>query len=115
MEPNHIHETIASQIHHMKPAHLVPGKTIGLEVVDDLTVRVVVVPTGVSATVAYDEGRDLYNVVVTKHDGATMEYEGAYCDQLGELIFGVNAEQWTQPMGALITEGPDGQLSIEVF
>jgi hypothetical protein len=27
---------------------------------------------------------------------------GIYCDQLGELIFGEDAKQWSQPFGGIV-------------
>lgn len=97
MKPTQIHETIAFQIDNQKPAHLKPGIDIGLEVIDATTVGVLVVPTGVRATVKYNEGRDLYEVEVER-DGERTAYDDVYCDMLGDLIFGNEAEPASFPM-----------------
>lgn len=108
-----VHETIASQIDNMRPPHLVPGKHIGIEPVDRLSIMVTVVPTGVTAMVRLDEGRDLYDVAVCKHGGEATAYEGVFCDQLGDLIFGVNAEPWTLPFGGIQILDADGNVVEE--
>jgi hypothetical protein len=115
MEITDTHQTIASQIDNMRPSHLLPGRHIGMAPVDERTVLVLVGPTGVLAVVRYEPGPDLYSVVVNRSGGETREFDGVYCDQLGELIFGVDAGAWTLPMGAIITEGDDGQLQIKEF
>ena len=113
VKPTALHQTIAGQIDNQKPAHLVPGKHVGMEVIDANTLRVIVVPTGVTADVRYDEGPDLYTVTVTNAAGEAAEYPGAYCDMLGDLIFGVDAQPATFPMVEIWTEGPDGQMEMQ--
>ena len=115
MQANEIHETIASQIHHMKPAHLEPGKHIGMAPVDDETLLILVAPTATLAVVRYERGQDLYSVVVNRFGHEVRDYDGVFCDQLGDLIFGVDGERWTMPFGAVITENPDGTLEVKEF
>lgn len=108
MQPTQLHQTIAFQIDNMRPAHLVPGKHVGMEVLDENTVGITVVPTGVTATVTYEEGPDLYSVSVKKHtEDEPTEYTGVYCDMLGELIFGINAEPASFPMVELFVLDPE--------
>lgn len=105
-------ETIAGQLHHMKPDEWVPGVDVGMEpgVSDDQLRVVIMKPLAEHCTyrlveVEYDRGSDLYNVRVADlgaPDGPrTAEYPRVYCDQLGELVFGLEAKQWTQPFGGI--------------
>jgi hypothetical protein len=72
---------------------------------------VVVVPTGVTATVRYDAGPDTYTVTVRKHgeDEPTV-YGDVYCDMLGDLIFGINAEPATFPMVGVFVLDDNGDV-----
>jgi hypothetical protein len=107
MEPTQIHQTIAYQIDNQRPPHLVPGRHVGMEVTGPLSVRVTVVPTGLRAIVTYNEGSDLYELAITTHAGETTLYDGVYCDMLGDLIFGVDAEAASFPMVGLIILDPE--------
>jgi hypothetical protein len=115
MKPTHIHESIAQQIDHMRPVHLKPGKHIGIEILDETAITVTVIPTGVKAIVRYQQGPDLYDVEVTNHEGDSEEFERVYCDQLGDLIFGVDGEAWSQPFGAIITWDANGERETRLF
>lgn len=100
IEPAAIHQTMAQQIDHMKPDHLVPGKDIGIEVRDANSITVVIPSWDLTATVEYLPGPDLYAVEVLR-DGSVSAHSEVYCDQLGELIFGDEAKPWTQPVVAI--------------
>jgi hypothetical protein len=114
MEPTDLHQTIAFQIDNQRPAHLVPGKHVGMEVVDADSLRVIVLPTGIRAVVTYQHGPDLYAVSVTNHAGEVTMFDGVYCDMLGDLIFGVNAEPATYPMVELVVLDPETGEVVEV-
>ena len=113
IEPNQIHHNIAQQIDHMKPDHLRPGIDVGLEVLDATTLRVLLPGKQAQVDVRYDEGGDDYTVTRYEHAklgklAVMVEREpltGVYCDQLGELIFGDDAKQWSQPFGGVSTDG----------
>jgi hypothetical protein len=118
MEPTDLHQTIAGQIDHMKPAGLRPGIDIGMEVIDALTLAVVVkVPERRRFDIHYDEGMDTYTV--TPHDWAYeawLAHEpigNVYCTDLGGIVFGEEASEWTMPIGGLYVEDADGNM-IEV-
>lgn len=115
MKVNDTHNTIAFQIDNMKPAHLEPGKHIGMAPVDEHTVLVLVGPTATLAVVRYLPGPDLYSVTVNRFGHPVQDFDRVFCDQLGDLIFGVDAEEWTLPFGGIIVEGPNGQLTITEF
>jgi hypothetical protein len=108
-----IHNTILSQIDHMRPAHLEPGKHVGAKVIDGTTIEITVVPTGRVVRVRYDEGWDLYAVTVFKRDDSVTEHERVYCDQLGELVFGADAGEWTMPFGGIQILDADGNVVEE--
>lgn len=114
LQPSEIHETMAAQIHHQKPAHLTPGKDIGIEVRDANSIRVVIPAENMQATVEYLPGPDLYAVEILRDDEVSS-FDQVYCDQLGEILFGSDAKPWTAPMGGLIVENPDGSLEITTF
>lgn len=117
-----IHENIAGQLHHMKPEWLQPGHNVGMEVVGTFRLRVVVnarlftldfdgeAVTVVDAVIEYDEGSDTYNVE-RKFDGFEQEtVTNVYCDDLGRMIFGSEAKEWTMPFGAVQVIGDDGTV-----
>lgn len=99
--PNEMHQTMAHQIDHMRPAHLEPGRHIGMAVVDEDTLLVLVAPTATIAIVRYCHGPDLYSVTVNRWQQPVKDYDGIFCDQLGDLIFGVDAGEWSLPMGGI--------------
>lgn len=120
MEAGPIHQSIAQQVDHMKPDHLRPGIDIGMEVLTATTLRVLLPYIGAHVDVTYEEGADLYTVTRTeqaKIGQLVMQVErepltGIYCDQLGELIFGEDAKQWTQSFGGIVD--PDtGETIVE--
>lgn len=113
MEPTQIHQTIMGQIDHMKPAHLEPGKHVGAKVFNATTLEITVVPTGRVVRVAYNEGADLYDVTVFKRDDTVEEYEGVYCDQLGEMVFGADTGEWSLPFGGIQILDLDGNVIEE--
>lgn len=113
MKPLPIHETMMGQIDNMRPEHLIPGKHVGAKVVDDLTLEITVVPTGRVVRVSYMEGPDLYAVTVFKRDNTVEEHEGIYCDQLGELVFGEDAGEWTMPFGGIQILDENGKVIEE--
>ena len=112
MEAGPIHQSIAQQVDHMKPDHLRPGIDVGMEVVDATTLRILLPGKVAHVDVSYEEGHDLYTVTRTeqaKIGQLVMQVErepltGVYCDQLGELIFGDEAKQWTQSFGGITDE-----------
>jgi hypothetical protein len=108
-----IHNTILSQIDHMRPAHLEPGKHVGAKAIDEMTIEITVVPTGRVARIRYEEGPDLYSVTVFKRDDTVTEHERVYCDQLGELVFGADAGEWTMPFGGIQILDADGNVIEE--
>lgn len=120
MEPNEIHQSIAQQIDNMKPADLTPGVDIGMEPLNPTTLLVRVLPAepnherSCDAHITLDEGRDLYDVTVFQR-GEKAKHEGVFCDQLGTLIFGEYAGEWSLPFGAIITEDHDGNIEIREF
>lgn len=103
MKPTDLHQTIAAQIDNMKPADLRPGIDVGMEPLNDTTLLVRVLPATPNdarsrdVQITYDEGPDLYNVAVFRL-GERTEHERIYCDQLGEIVFGSEAEAFTMPM-----------------
>ena len=103
MKANQIHETIAGQIHNMKPADLEPGVDIGMAPLREDTLLVRVLPSqpndarSLDAQIRLDQGRDLYDVTIYQR-GEKHEHIGVYCDQLGNLVFGDQAEPFTLPM-----------------
>lgn len=97
LEPAAIHQTMAGQIDHMKPDHLVPGKDIGIEVRDANSITVSIPAQDLRATVEYRPGPDTYAVEILR-DGDVSSFDDVYCDQLGELIFGNEAKPWSAPL-----------------
>lgn len=113
MEPTEIHQTMAGQIDHMRPAHLEPGRHIGMAVVDETTLLVLVGPTATLAIVRYLPGPDLYSVTVNRQGQPVRDHDGIYCDQLGDLIFGVDAGEWMLPFGSIQILDADGNVIEE--
>lgn len=103
---NQILEQMAAQIDHVKPDHLVPGQTIGMRVKNDTTLIVEVPCMRLQATVEYLPGPDLYSVEVLRDDEVSS-FERVYCDQLGELIFGEAASEWTMPFVEIYVPNPE--------
>ena len=108
---NEIHNTIAMQLHHMKPDEYVPQFDVTMEVVDDNAIGVIVRPTDSYAVVRYDAGADHYDVTITKDDDGPKHIQGVYCDQLGEIVFGDKAKNWTLPFFQITDE--DGNVIAE--
>jgi hypothetical protein len=110
MDPNETHQNIAQQVDHMRPDHLRPGVDVGMEVRDESTLRILLPAKQCHVDVRYDAGPDTYTV--TQYElarlgqaTAIVQHEalsGIYCDQLGELIFGEDAKQWSQPFGGIV-------------
>jgi hypothetical protein len=77
-EPTPIQNEIARQIHVQKPAHLVPGRDVGMLLIPPLdgreAIAVHVLTDDTKAIVCYDAGRDTYVVSRQKFD----EYEGGF-------------------------------------
>jgi hypothetical protein len=113
MEPNETHQSIAQQIDNMKPDHLRPGIDVGMEVIDEATLRIVLPAKRAYVDIRYDSGPDTYTVTATDRAtlGATsvlVEHDpisGIYCDQLGEFVFGDDAKDWDLPFGGISTDG----------
>jgi hypothetical protein len=112
LQPTEIHETMAAQIDHQKPGRLMPGRDIGIEVRDANSIKVVVPSENMQATVEYLPGPDLYAVEVLRDDEVTS-FDRVYCDQLGEILFGAEASEWTAPMGGITTFNADGSVATE--
>ena len=113
IQPTQIHQSIAQQVDHMKPEHLRPGIDVGMEPVDRTTLRILTYVRDPERRrafdVSYDEGRDLYDVIAyppgAAADPNTDVHTGVYCDMLGELLFGDDAEGWSLPFGGISTDG----------
>jgi hypothetical protein len=106
MQTNSVLEQMAAQIHHVKPDHLVPGQTIGMRVKDERTLIVEVPCMRLQATVEYLPGPDLYSVERLLDD-EVQSWSEVYCDQLGELIFGDAASEWTAPLVEVYVPDPN--------
>lgn len=121
MKPNSIHQSIAQQIDHMKPDHMVPGKNVGMEILNETSLRVGLLDDRgfcySVTTVELDEGADLYNVQTITRTTATEPWsvgekiEGVFCDQLGEFVFGDDAKPWTQKFGEVVSFNADGSVA----
>lgn len=107
MQANDTHQMMAFQIDNQRPPHLLPGKHVGMAVVDDTTLLVQVGPTARLVIVRYCPGPDLYSVTVDAYGSEVADYDGVYCDMLGDLIFGVDAVPASYPMVELIIIDPD--------
>lgn len=114
LKPSAIHETMAQQIDHQRPPHLKPGEDIGIEVKDANTISITVPSMNMQATLEYLPGPDLYALEILRDDEVS-EFDRIYCDQLGELLFGSDAEPWTQPMGGLVSFDADGNAHFNAF
>lgn len=115
MKANDLHETIAAQVGHMCPPHLTPGQDVQMEVVNDVTLRVLVRrPALRLVDIRYDAGPDTYTVTPytfetgSAHPGESIS--GVYCDQLGEMVFGEVAGDWTLPFVVIETHDEDGTV-----
>jgi hypothetical protein len=116
MQPTDIHQIMAGQIDHMKPAHLEPGRHIGMAVVDETTLLVLVIPTATIAIVRYCQAGDDYSVTVNRQGKPVQDHDRIYCDQLGDLIFGIDASEWTMPFGGIqVIDGDGNVISEELF
>lgn len=115
---NHIHQSIAQQIDHMKPGDLTPGVDIGMAPLNETTLLVRVLPAqpndarSLDAHITLDQGRDLYDVTIFQR-GEKQVIEGVFCDSLGELVFGEDAEPWTQAFGGIQILDADGNVVEE--
>lgn len=107
---NHVAETIAGQLHNMKPDHLVPGVDVGMKPVEGGIEVMILRPERKIARVIYDEGLDLYDVTVTREGEAPQEFSGVYCDQLGEIVWGDDAKEFSLPMVQIL--GDDGEWQV---
>lgn len=119
-------ETIAGQLHNMKPDDWTPGIDVGFEPgEDESSLRVLILKpvregcTHRRAVVTYDRGPDLYDVIVTDFDNKvaveTETYDRVYFDQLGELVFGAHAKPCTIPAVAITTWDHEGNPQTETF
>jgi hypothetical protein len=113
-EPTPIQNEIARQIHVQKPAHLVPGRDVGMLLIPPLdgreAIAVHVLTDDTKAIVCYDAGRDTYVVSRQKFDESEpRKFDDIYVDQLGEMIFGSDATEFTGPFVEIWTEGDDGE------
>src|SRR3954466_9320177 len=105
--PNEVHQSIAMQIDSMKPDHLRPGLDIGMEPIDETTLRIILPAKRAYVDVRYDRGPHTYTVTATARAplGATSvlvqrdPISDVYCDQLGEMVFGEDAKEWSLPFG----------------
>jgi len=117
MEHNEIHESIAQQIDHMRPPQMRPGYDVGIEILDESTVRVVLYPHDAeqrrSVDVRYDAGPDTYTVTAHPPGAQGDPISDVYCDQLGELIFGNAALPWRQPFGGIQILDEHGDVESE--
>jgi hypothetical protein len=77
-----------------------------MAVVDETTLLVVVGPTARLAVVRYCPGPDLYSVTVNSYGGEVEDFDGVYCDMLGDLIFGIDAVPASYPMVELVILDP---------
>jgi hypothetical protein len=110
MEPTYIQNEIARQIDVQKPAHLVPGRDVSFCLVNEDAVGVIVHTDDTKALVKYHEGRDDYTVTVQRfNDPQPRILERIYVDMLGDLIFGSDAEPFTEPIVEIYIEGDDGE------
>jgi hypothetical protein len=120
MKANDLHQTIAAQVDNMRPAHLTPGQDVQMQVIDEITVRVLVRrPAARLIDIRYDAGPDTYTVTrYTIKDGTATAGEplsDVYCDQLGELVFGEVAEDWTLPFVVIESFDADGNVDRTVI
>jgi hypothetical protein len=113
MKSNEVHETIAQQLHHMKPADLTPGVDVGMTAIDATTLAVIFPRDDRRVDVRYDRGPDTYTVTEMIRAGecwlAADPRSDVYCDQLGELVFGENAKPWTAPL-VVVTDGDGNEI-----
>lgn len=124
--PSDIQETIAAQVANTKPDHLRPGLDVGMEEgADDNTLVVsilselipgnrAIVMLDRTIRITYVEGRDTYDVVVERQDGA-QTFEDVYCDMLGQLVFGDEAKSFSMPMVVVTTWDDEGNAEHKVF
>jgi hypothetical protein len=120
---NELQETIAGQVAHMKPDWLRPGFDVimSTEGCDELSLDVMVHPFGGEdemryVRISYDEGMDTYvTVLKTVHDTQGERRENVFCDDLGKIVYGEDAKEWSQPFGAIITLNKDGTTEIQEF
>jgi hypothetical protein len=115
MQPTEIQEVIAGQVDHAKPPAYRPGVEVGMGIVGEDSITVFVPPLHTVAVITYKPGPDLYEVTISDATLKVREYEGIYCDQLGELIFGADAERWTMPFGAITSWDDDGNETTVTF
>lgn len=116
-EPTPIQNEIARQIAAQKPAHLRPGVDVVFVAVMESGregIGVWVRTDDTKALVMYDAGRDTY-VVSRKRvtDEATQAFDDVYVDQLGDLIFGTDAEAFTEPMVQIYSADENGDWKLE--
>lgn len=136
-----ISNIIAEQLHHTKPEHLRPGADVGMIALPN-ALGVYIGPLDRLAVVNYDEGADHYDVAVVEASAvvgvptvagitAAMEalhsvilngprgidgvLHGVYCDQIGEFVWGDDAEDFTMPMVAITTWDADGNEQTDVI
>jgi len=115
MEPNDTHEIIAHYLHHTKPEHLKPGRDVGIAIMDEHTVIAHVLPLLTIAVITYQPGPDLFDVTISDATPKVREYAGVYCDQLGELIYGTGAGEFTLPLVEMFEMNPDGSAGKQVI
>jgi hypothetical protein len=102
MEPNQIHQTIAAQLDSVRPDHFKPAVDAFMRIVDDATVRIGVPHLDRIVDVRYDPGGDHYDVTIVSPETEAERITGAYCDQLGRLVWGELAKPWSLPFGGIV-------------
>lgn len=112
LKPGPIHETMAAQIDNQKPERLTPGRDIGIEVTGENSISVIVPSMNMQATIEYLSGPDLYAVEILRDDEVSS-FDRVFCDQLGELLFGEEAQPWTLPFGGIQMLDADGNVVEE--
>ena len=105
---------IAEQLDHTKPDNLRPGKDVGFQATNS-GLRFTITPMNRTGRVEYDEGMDSYTVTVHDKGEATVVYEDVYADQIGELVWGDNAKDWTLPLVTITSWDEDGNEHTESF
>lgn len=114
MQFTDIQMEMARQVHLQKPSAFVPGEDVGFQPVGQDTLAVVLPKRGERVDVRYDAGPDTYTTTrMLRRAGIWIAQEPVsdiYCDQLGELIFGSEAEPLNEPLVRIFFEDDDGQM-----
>lgn len=107
-------ETIAQYLHHTKPPSYRPGIDVGMSQLDEDTMIVFVPPLHTIAVIRYMHGPDLFSVTISDATPHVRDYDGVYCDQLGELVYGADADAFTQPTVQIFVMNDDGTPGAEI-